>query len=52
MGSILNKPVTEKKVQTFEFEGKSGALVEMQGWRVSMEVGQQTVVVSVGCSRD
>lgn len=52
MGSILNKPVTDKKVQTFEFEGKSGALVDMQGWRITMEVGQRILVVGVGCSCD
>lgn len=38
MGSILNKPITTKKEVLFEFENRKGALVEMQGWRVTMEV--------------
>lgn len=38
MGNILNQPITEKQIETFEFEGHKGVVVSMQGWRTSMEV--------------
>ena len=38
MGNIENAPITEKTCQTFQFEGQSGVVVGMQGWRATMEV--------------
>ena len=38
MGNIENAPITEKTYHTFQFEGQSGVVVGMQGWRATMEV--------------
>ncbi len=40
MGSFLDKPVTEKHTEVFEDCAPHfrGAVSEMQGWRVDMEV--------------
>lgn len=38
MGNFLTQPDVKKTIDTFDFYGKTGAVVSMQGWRVSMEV--------------
>ena len=43
MGNFLNQPVVDKSAELFEFSGKTGAVVSMQGWRVQMEVGYRMV---------
>ena len=40
MGNTLAQPDTNKNIRSFKFEGRSGAVVGMQGWRPSMEVGE------------
>ena len=39
MGTILDTPVTEKEVYIINGNAFHGAVVSMQGWRTSMEVG-------------
>ena len=51
MGNFLNQPVVDKSAELFEFSGKTGAVVSMQGWRVQMEVGYRLVrIILIGCS--
>lgn len=38
MGNFLTQPITTKEIETFEYCGKTGAVVSMQGWRINMEV--------------
>lgn len=38
MGSILDKPSTDKEVYNFAQGAFRGSMVAMQGWRTSMEV--------------
>ena len=50
-GNFLNQPVVDKSAELFEFSGKTGAVVSMQGWRVQMEVGYRMVkIILIGCS--
>jgi len=44
MGNILNQPIKEKQIESFEFEGHKGVVVSMQGWRTSMEVSTMKLV--------
>lgn len=39
MGIILDTPITKKEVDIINGNGFRGAVVSMQGWRTSMEVG-------------
>lgn len=38
MGNFMAQPDVRKTVDSFEYSGKRGAAVSMQGYRVSMEV--------------
>jgi len=46
MGTLLDKPVTEKHTASFEQDGLKFAASSMQGWRVEME-DQHTITLSI-----